>query len=82
MKTVAFIIISLALILGFSIYSTAMVEKQCNEFLSQLDEIAHMIQKNEWETASVELSREFDKWQQTRKTWHTLTDHSDIDLID
>lgn len=82
MKPVVFIVVSLALIIGFGLLYTSMVERQCKDMINRLEEVYGMIQNNNWETASSELRQADIKWQDIRKIWHAFTDHTNIDDID
>jgi len=82
MKTVVFIVVSLALIIGFGMFYTAMVDRQCNDMINRLEEVSGMIQNNNWESALSELRQADIKWQDIRKIWHAFTDHTNIDSID
>jgi len=82
MKVVVFIIISLALIIGFGIVTTALINSSAEELTTYINNLEKHIAEEKWQESRQNIGEISKLWSKTKKNWLLFLDHQEIDNID
>lgn len=69
----------LAVILGFSLWTSRYVEQQTERWNAMLEEIEELAQEEAWAEAEVRLEAAYADWDARQTFFHTIMDHSELD---
>lgn len=81
-KIITSILIILAVIIGFSVYSLKILSSASERLDSHIAQIENSIHSKNWNEAARELANFKNTWIRTSRTWAMLVDHVEIDNID
>jgi flagellar motor component MotA len=82
MKVIAFIMISLALIIGVGFFTTASINSSAEELSQHIDSLEKNIAQEKWEESSQDIGELSQAWAKTKENWLLFLDHQEIDSID
>lgn len=76
------IILLVAVMLVFSLVSSAYLDRSAQKIDHQIRKIEANSRSNNWTNANIELSNLEKQWEKSSNTWAMLIDHVEIDNID
>lgn len=82
MKTFIVTSIAVLLIIGGWFFLYRIVEHQTADFVENLNQLASVLNNEDWESAARDFKEIRTKWHSTRNTWTIFLHHHEIDNID
>ena len=81
-KVVSSLIILTALIIGMSLFTQWLLNRDSLRLVQTIEEIEKSAKIEEWDQAQTNLKKVNDIWSEVKGTWSALIDHQEIDNID
>ena len=81
MKQLLILIITLIIVISAGIWEMSYLEESSGYFLSDINNIYQLVERNEYELAKNEADTLKDTWKDIRKTWALFIDDSRMDEI-
>lgn len=81
-KIISSIIILTALIIGMSLFTQWILNKDSLKLVNSIEEIEKNAKIEDWGQAQTNLKKVNDIWSDVKGTWSALIDHQEIDNID
>src|SRR5690554_3225749 len=82
MKPILIIIIPLALIIGFGLFTEHYIYSSASKITNQIEELQAQVNTEDWTRATHTIGDISDNWGKTRKRWNIYIDHMEVDKID
>ena len=81
-KIVSSIILLTALIIGMSMFTQRLLNKDSLILNQWIEEIEKCAKTEDWDQAEASLKKVNELWSEVKRTWSALIDHQEIDNID
>lgn len=81
-KIISSVIILTAIIIGMSIYTQWLLNRDALKLEQTIDKIETNAKMEDWVQAEINVEKVNDLWTEVKKTWSALIDHQEIDNID
>ncbi|NLX90663.1 MAG: DUF4363 family protein [Firmicutes bacterium] len=76
------IIVLLAIITAFSIYTYNLTSEISQDLLSNLKQLRQVVEKEQWDEAMLKLKELDENWDRADTWWTPLMDHRELDHLD
>lgn len=82
MRFVAVLLILLAVVVGFGVWTVKALQGTAEELAVRIDHMQALVKREQWREAEQELDGLSGHWNKSKKWWTTVVDHREIDNID